>query len=99
MGDDVTQAYTRKQDLLTRRIAGESIVVPIRGKLADLQRVFALDPVGEFVWERLGGRRTVAELAAAVAVEFDVEPAEAEGDIREFVASLLEAGLIEDVKP
>lgn len=95
----MTPKYGRKKDLLTRRIAGESIIVPIRGNLADLQRVFALDPVGEFVWEQLDGRRSVAEIAGAVAGRFDVARDEAVRDILEFVGELLNAGLIEDLKP
>jgi hypothetical protein len=56
-----------------------------------------LNEVGTVIWRELDGARDVAELAADLAPRFDgIEVATLRADIDEFVASLLEAGLISE---
>jgi hypothetical protein len=45
--------YRKKKDLVTREIAGETLIVPTRGNLADMQRIFALNGVAGFIWQHL----------------------------------------------
>lgn len=87
-------AYVRKDGIVARKVAGETILVPIADNLADLVQVFVLDPVGEFIWEHLGSPSKVAALAAQVAEEFDVDPGKAEADCSAFVRELLDAHLV-----
>jgi hypothetical protein len=88
-------APRRKADTVTRLIGEETLVVPIRGHLADLQRVFSLNTVGAFVWERMDGTRDARELSVAVTGAFDVEIDVAEKTVRSFLKELEEAGLLE----
>ena len=84
----------RKDDeLVSRRIAGETIIVPIRGKVADLQHIYILNPVAEYIWERLDGRTSLNELLQGILETFDVGPDQAEGELQAFVSELVEAGL------
>lgn len=85
----------KRDDLLTRQIAGETIVVPIRGKLADMQNIFAINVVAEFIWERMDGRRTLDQIAVEVAAHFEVDEKQARSDVMDFTTELREAGLIE----
>jgi len=87
--------YRKKNDLLERRIAGETIIVPIRGKLADMQNIFAVNVVAEFIWERMDGRRTVDQIAREVAGHFEVSDSQALSDVLEFAGELDRSGLIE----
>ena len=80
---------------MTRQIAGETIIVPIRGKLADMQNIFAVNAVAGFIWERMDGQNTVDQLARAVAGHFEVHEDQARVDVLEFVNELSGAGLIE----
>jgi len=86
--------YRQADDIVTRKVADETLLVPIRGNMADLQRIFALDPVGETVWGRIDGDRGFAELVAAVVEAFDVAPHTARADVREFLGELEAAGLV-----
>jgi hypothetical protein len=86
----------RKDDqLVSRHIAGETIIVPIRGKLADLQRIYALDPVAEYIWEQLDGETSLQEVLERILETFDVEREQAKADLAAFVGELLEEGLVE----
>jgi len=90
------ERYRRRVEAVAREIAGEHLLVPLRGECADLQRVFALTSVAGRVWEELGGgERTLAELRDAVVAGFEVEPATAERDLRDFLADLEREGLVE----
>ena len=87
----------RSENIVTRQIAGETLLVPIRGDLAGIQRIFALDEVSSFVWEQLDGAHDLDALAAQVCAAFDVTPEQAGEDIAQFIAELNEAGLVTQV--
>ena len=86
-----------KDRIVSRKIAGETILVPIRGNLADLQRIFVLNSVAEYIWLQLDEEKSFDEIRDSILLKFDVEKEEAERDLREFITGLLEAGLVEKV--
>jgi hypothetical protein len=86
--------YRRNEEIVTRKIAGELFLVPIRGNLADMQRIFVLNPVAEFVWQKIDEQKTLDEICKGVVARFDVEEERGNSDVREFIDELLEAGLI-----
>ena len=88
------QVFSVREDIVSRSIAGEMFLVPIRGKLADMQQLFSLNPVAEHVWKHLDGRRKLSEIRDSVLISFDVNKEEAESDIQEFIEDLLSAELI-----
>jgi hypothetical protein len=83
------------QDVVLREIAGEVFLVPIRGRLADLQELFVVNDVGEWIWERLDGSRSLDELAEGVSTTFEVSREQALLDIEGFMSELSGAGLLE----
>ncbi len=92
------KVFLRDQGVVTRKIDQELFLVPVRGKLADMENIFTLTEVAEFIWERLDGRKTLNDLRAEVVAVFDVGDGRAGSDIREFIAELLDAGLIREVE-
>ena len=80
---------------VTRIIAGETLIVPIAGGVADLEAIYTLNPVGSRVWQLLERPVAFSHLIAVIVEEFDVSPTEAAHDITEFIESLRAAGLIE----
>jgi hypothetical protein len=89
--------FIKGSDLTTRRIAGETLIVPIRGHVGDLDAIFTLNEVGSRVWQLIDEPLTVAEIAAAVSDEYEVTEAEAERDVIELLSSMEAAGLIREV--
>ncbi|MBU2487769.1 MAG: PqqD family protein [Proteobacteria bacterium] len=79
--------------VVARTIAGETLLVPIRGDLADMQRIFSVSPVAAFIWERLDGKMTCQDLAREVSEEFEVSLEEALPDVEAFAQRLVSAGL------
>ena len=96
-GKEAREVYKKKDDIVYRKVAGETILVPISGRLADMQRIFALNPVGDLIWHELDGSRTLQKISEDIQSRFDVSSEEADADLEAFVAELLKEGLIEEV--
>jgi hypothetical protein len=93
-GDDIRMKVFEKTDnIVARRIAGELFLVPISGDLANMQRIFTLTAVAEFIWEKLDGRMDLNDIRRNVLDRFDVPEEQAEADIKEFVTELRKEGL------
>ncbi|GMQ90430.1 MAG: hypothetical protein BMS9Abin10_0807 [Gammaproteobacteria bacterium] len=90
--------YRCRDKLVTREIVGETIIVPVSGELADLQRVYSLNTTGAFVWERLDGSTPLEIIHQAVTENFKVGKKDAWADLAELVTGLAQAGLIERVR-
>jgi len=65
----------------------------------DTGKGFGMNPVSVFVWKRLDGAHTVAELIEQLRAECDEVPPEVEDDVRKFIQELLEKGLAGHVAP
>jgi len=90
------QVFRKNQDIVTRTITGELFIVPVRGKLADMQRIFTLNPVAEYIWNSLDGQTSIEAIRKGVLSAYEVEEEQADADIRDFVTELLEADLIRE---
>lgn len=86
--------YKREEHIVTRDIVGETILVPIRGKLADMQRIFTLNGVGAYIWSNLDGERSLGDICECLQSEFEVESDQAKSDMSDFISELVEADLI-----
>ncbi len=78
-------------------VSGEHILVPLASRGADIDSIFNLNETGTFIWEKINGRRTVAEIITLVVSDFQVSKDQATLDCGEFFAQLLEARAVEFV--
>jgi hypothetical protein len=92
------KVFQKNEDIVSREIAGETMLIPIRGNLADMQRVFLLEEVAEYIWQHLNGERELGTICDGVLDNFEVEKGDAEADISEFINELVKADLIVEVK-
>lgn len=90
-----SSAYAQKPKIVTRFIAGETLLVPISGNLADMQRIFTLNPVAAFIWEALDGKTGFDHLCQGIIARFEVSKEQAEKDLTEFLHALNDAGLVQ----
>ncbi len=84
----------KQEDIVAREIAGETILVPVRGTLVDMQKIWSLNPVGGFIWKNLDGTKSLGIISNELISEFDVEKERADADIQEFVEELLKVDLV-----
>ncbi len=88
------QRFVRNQEVVSRKIDGELIIVPIRSGVGDLNSLYTLNPVGSVLWEFMNEVHTVSEMVGRVCEEFDVTMNQAKQDIEEFLGSLIEEKLV-----
>ncbi len=87
-------SFTKDKDLVTRSIAGETLIVPVRSGISDLDCTYVLNEVGSRVWELLDERRPVDKIVETICAEYEVPREQAARDIGELLGSLGTAGLI-----
>ena len=81
-------------DFVFRDIGGETILVPVRAGVTELDSLFTLNEVGAVVWKAVEARSSVQEIVTAVLAEFEIEPSSAESDVFEFLDVLIKRDLI-----
>jgi len=90
----------RKADgFVSRTIADDVIIVPVRGGVGDLESIFTLNAVGASIWKLIDGRTSLQALAVAISREYEVSEAVAAADVQEFVQLLSAKGLVSEVSP
>jgi hypothetical protein len=89
------EKFIRSQSVVARVVGGETLIVPIRGKVGDLASIYSFNATGTLIWKLLESPKTVSELAASVAQEYEIDPAQAEIDVTSFVGEMKVVGLVE----
>ena len=93
----LNEVYQKSPDLKERKILGENLLVPIRGQLADLQQLIALNSVADHIWGLLDGEHDLKAIQESLVENFEVDPEQAQADLEDFISQLKEAGLIIEV--
>lgn len=86
--------FRKADNIVTRKVMDETLLVPITGELASMDNLYSLNEIGAFIWERLDGLRSLAEISEQLEKQYDADPAVIEADLMEIVAELSESGLI-----
>jgi hypothetical protein len=88
-------ARPRRSDaVVSRRIADETILVPIKSTAGELDDIFTLNEVASRVWELADGARTINAIAAVIASEYDVAADNALIDTRELIGMFKQAEVV-----
>ncbi len=89
--------FVRNQEVVSRQIEGELIIVPIRRGVGDLNSLYTLNSVGSILWDYMTEGHTVPEMVIRVCDEFEVTATQALADIQDFLDSMLQEKLIQPV--
>ena len=82
------KVYNRSDSVVSRKIGDEFILVPIRQDVGDLESIYTLNETAARIWELIDGKTRVREIKERIIDEFDVEPIQAEQDLKEHLAQL-----------
>ncbi len=85
----------KKENVVFRKVAGETLLVPIRGDIADMKKIYILNSLGEFIWNMINGERSFEDILDAILANYEVTREEAEKDIKEFLDLMAERNLVE----
>jgi hypothetical protein len=92
------QLFTRSRSVVSRVVAGETLIVPVRGKVGDLASIYSFNGTGSLVWQLLDAPRSLGDLIDAVARDYEVGQDRAQKDVTQFLNDMASVGLV-DVCP
>ena len=87
--------YVRSNSVVSRVIAGETLIVPIRGGVGDLASIYSLNPVATAIWDSIAEPRTQEEIATRIQQEYEVPLDALLADLDTFLDEMSVAGLIQ----
>lgn len=86
---------TPSPDVVARDIEGDLVIVPVVAGVGDADdELYTLNETAREVWDRLDGRLTLADVAAALAEEFEVDEEELQRDVVGFARELARRGIV-----
>ena len=85
----------KKEDsFVSRRVAGQIIIVPIRSNLGDLESIYTLNEAATLIWEMIDGETRADRIAEKISEQYEVSLESAERDVLEFLDTLESAGFV-----
>lgn len=87
--------FRKKESLVAREIVGETLIVPIRGELAQLHKLFSLNPVAAFIWKQIDGINDLTKIHRLLVERFEAPDEEIWNDLLELIEHLAYSQLIE----
>ena len=88
--------FVRSDSVVSRVIAGETLIVPVRRGVGDLASIYSLNTVASAIWEALAEPHSTDEVVRVVANEFEAEAEKIVADVQSFLAEMQSAGLVND---
>ncbi|WP_430809752.1 MULTISPECIES: PqqD family protein [unclassified Carboxylicivirga] len=89
-----TKQYIKKNGFVEKHIGDETVVVPLVGSVAQMEKVFSLNEVGSLIYSNLSAAKTNDELLTLVLNTFDVSPQTAAADLKHFLQEAVNKGII-----
>ncbi|HVI09756.1 MAG TPA: PqqD family protein [Candidatus Binatia bacterium] len=87
--------FIQTRSVVSRVVGGETLVVPVRGKVGDLASIYSFNGTGTLIWQLLASPKPLSDLVEALEHEYAVETSKAHHDVTQFLNDMLSAGLIE----
>ena len=91
------RVYQKNQNFVFRKIDNDTLLVPIKNDVGDMDCIYNLNEMGAFVWEHLDGQKSAQDIKNLILAEFDVSVQKAEADLEKFVMQLSEIEAIKTV--
>ena len=91
------QSYVRSSSVVSRVIAGETLIVPVRGGVGDLASIYSLNEVASSIWNAIALPCSQDQIVERIEDEFAGERQQVEHDVQSFLTEMQSAGLVNAV--
>ncbi|MGD0304991.1 MAG: PqqD family protein [Candidatus Acidiferrales bacterium] len=95
MGNSPEVRVRRSSNVVSRVVADEAIVIPIRRGAADMDSIFTFNEAGTKLWSLISDGQSSQALAAHLEAEYGLSPEQAAKDAAAFLSDLKQEGLVE----
>jgi hypothetical protein len=93
--------WRRTSAVIARRVAGETVLVPLTARTSDPEfksaRLYVLNETGEYLWSLLDSPRSSRELAQNLTLEFETSAGRAHSDVEVFLVALRDIGAVHQI--
>lgn len=89
--------FQKDSSIVSRRIADEVILVPIRQKLGEVNCIYTLNEAAAHIWQLIDGKRSLKSLRDSMVEAFQVQESKAQEDLIMLIEQLKEVGAIQEV--
>lgn len=90
MVDDLTTPWRISDDAVANPVGGETVILHLGNG-----HYFGLDAIGTQLWEGLQAGKLPSEVCEEILAGYEVERADVERDLAQFLAELVEHDLVE----
>ncbi len=92
---DMNRVYMASEDVVSREIEGELIIVPLVSGIGDLDdELFTLNKTGRAIWELLDGKKTLDDIVYELGTTFEAPEGEIKGNVRGFISELVKRRMV-----
>ncbi|MFH0931462.1 MAG: PqqD family protein [Candidatus Zixiibacteriota bacterium] len=95
--DYLEKCYQKDPNMVSRKIADEFILVPIRQNVGDLESIYTLNETAARIWELIDGKIKVRDIKERIVEEFEVKEEAAESDLIQLIDDFGKIQAIEEV--
>lgn len=87
-------SYVRSESVVSRVIAGETLIIPVRKNVGDLAAIYSLNSVGSLIWHLVAQPCSSDQILSAVENKFVFDNENVEHEVRGFLDEMCYLGLI-----
>ena len=88
-----TSIVVAAKDQISCDLAGEEVILDLKSGV-----YYGLDAVGARIWQFMQEPRSIAQIRELIMAEYEVDRSECESDLMEFLGTLVENGLVVEIK-
>jgi hypothetical protein len=88
-----TELYVRASAVVSRLVAGETLVLPVKQNVGDLTSLFSFNGTGAAIWDALETPKSLQDLCEVIHGKYDISHENAEEDIKVFLREICSLGL------
>jgi hypothetical protein len=88
------ELYVRSRAVVSRLVAGETLVLPVRGDVGDLASFYTLNETATTIWDALEKPRSFAEICDVIEQKYEISKEKTETEMLLFVREMCSLGLV-----
>lgn len=85
---DNKKVFKRNKNMVSRVIAGETILLPIVRTSKEMNAIYSLNKSAACVWELIDGKKSVADIKESLTEKYDAAPSEVEKKVATLINEL-----------
>ena len=92
---DLNTVCEKSDGVVAREIEDEILIVPLVAGIGDADdELYTLNETGQAIWQAIDGQRSLKDVAALLADDFDDPVEEIERDVLDFAGELARRGIL-----